>query len=699
MARSLSKNLGRDLNVDSPEVDGVLRDMHAILKNIQNESSSNIDKLWQQNWFRRRIAALDTSFTPLRLDDMTARQDEIIQGLMDLGHDEKTAWAAWEAVPKMRNAEFQDLGLYALEAWLRSENQAAQFLKFATGGQGKGLISGRAAYTAAGGYIGYEAGGNFGPEGEDANFGAQIAGAAAGALAGYGAARLGTKAVNKEFGRSARSIMRRTELNRHGYLADELVRIRDAMRFTLSPFFDISRYTEGLMLAQTAAPQRGLNGERLALHLNMAPRALRKRFIKTLGKGVSNTEAQRKAHAWFDEERELFRHAARGDFDPDVLDSTGKWFSQIGIMGFNPTDWMTAAFIELRQVGGLDSETAYKAVREMYTYGTKGRSAAELSTNFVFFPFSFQKKALTHLTKWTQSDLGRSILLHDAMKTYDILDAKYDLNTYWEEHIPMLKQLQKLNLFAYGISPGRFGGINRPFLDPLAKAGTAYAQALFTPTGASIKDAAAAAELQDVMRSLTPALNDINWMVEESKQQFNVFTSQSHVTIDAEISKGYEEWTQIRDDYSRLLEQHGYTWGDLKNKPYLAPQHAQYEAARAQLAQKYPAWFDSRTRSTQNRVALEMEKNDRLSRAETGEGVTRSDIHLAEMENLLNTLRSEGELRNMRFGGNDGWEDAPPAVFEVVQREAQRRVRQDPKFKGIWNKFYARDFGPLEAQL
>jgi hypothetical protein len=32
----------------------------------------------------------------------------------------------------------------------------------------------------------------------------------------------------------------------------------------------------------------------------------------------------------------------------------------------------------------------------MYHYGTTGRSAAEMSVNFVFFPFSFQKKTVTH---------------------------------------------------------------------------------------------------------------------------------------------------------------------------------------------------------------------------------------------------------------------------------------------------------------
>jgi hypothetical protein len=454
------------------------------------------------------------------------------------------------------------------------------------------------------------------------------------------------------------------------------------------------------MLAQTAAPTRGRNGERLALHLNMSPTALRKRYAKDALQGYSPAAANAKAHEWFDEMRNEFRAAARGDFDPDVLDSTGKWFSQIGIAGFNPTDWMTSAFIELRHVGNLDSETAYRAVREMYTYGTTGRSAAELSTNFVFFPFSFQKKALTHLAKWMHEDLGRSILIHDAMKTYEILDEKYDLNTYWRDHAPMLQHLNKLNLFAFGLSPGRLGGINRPFIEAAFKGGQNYAMALFTPQGASIRDAAAAAELQDVVRSLTPALNDINWMKESVKQQSNVFLSDSHVTIDAEIRQGYDEWNAYKQEMSDTLDRHGYTWSDLYNKPYLAKEYAAYKLKRAELANQFPAWADSRTKTVGNRIALEMEKETRLSRANGDpENASVADIQLQQMENLLDNLRHQAGIHRMQIGGNEGWEDAPPAVFDYVRSVGLKLLSEDPRFAALWNKYYVKDFGPLEARI
>jgi hypothetical protein len=94
-----------------------------------------------------------------------------------------------------------------------------------------------------------------------------------------------------------------------------------------------------------------------------------------------------------------------------------------------------------------------------------------------------------------------------------------------------------------------------------------------------------------------------------------------------------------------------------------------------------------------------MEKNDRLARAAQGVEVSADDMALHEMESLLGQLKYEGELRGMNLGGNDGWEDAPPAVFDYVHAFAQNQLRSNPRFAGIWNKFYRNQFGPLEAQV
>src|SRR5690606_13878808 len=206
----------------------------------------------------------------------------------------------------------------------------------------------------------------------------------------------------------------------------------------------------------------------------------------------------------------LVRTGGHGDID--VVDDMVQRFSQVGIFGFNPQHWQIAAYAEMRNAG-IDAAKAFEHAIETYTYGIRGRSAAELSVNAVFFPFSFQKKALTHVAKWVADDLSRSILIHDGLKAYEALNERYDLNAWMEDHIPALNMLERMNVFAYGISPGRFGGINAQAIETMGKFAL-----LFTPMAFSVKSDEDGVELERLMRSLVPAWNDINWMIEESKR-------------------------------------------------------------------------------------------------------------------------------------------------------------------------------------
>jgi hypothetical protein len=672
MADALSERLGLDLHPNDPQVTRSLDSLNTLIREMQEDDARMMGTLWQETWWRRRKAALDTSFTPLKPDDAQRHRTKLVQGLIGLGHKEDEALAIAAATPKMRLRRFEDLGLYAIEAWARSENQGLWVLKSAP------FVG-----AAVAGYAGWDYASRFGAN-EDQTRGAQV-------LGGLGGAALGGA-----FGAGAQKWLTKPIADsRWGYMADELVRIRDAVRFTLSPTFDISRYTEGLMLAQTAAPLRRADGTRMALRLNMTPTGLRRAWKKAeIAKGAhKGPELERAAQNWFDTQRTAFNKAARGDFDVEAIDSAGRWFRNIGIMGFSPIDWMTAAFAELRLHQGMDPESAYRAVREMYTYGVRGRSAAEMSVNFVSFPFSFQKKALTHIAKWMNDDLSRSILLHDAFKAYEMLDEKYNLDEFWRDHVPALNQLKRLNMFAFGLSPGRLGGINRNAAD----AGYRTALTLFMPGGFSIRNEEDREELQRVYRRLLPALNDINWMTQDLKEQ-TLEVGLNGMTSEAQIRQGFEEFNEYKKAVGRQLDSMGYTWSDLMRKPHLASMKASYEVKRAEIGERYPAWFDRRTKSTQNRVALEMEKKDRLTRAaEDPQEALASDVAMAQMEDFLAQLAQELAYRGVDVGSSE-WENAPPEVFTTV-REFALKLYGVPGFPSVWRKFYRNEFGVLEAPL
>jgi len=688
LSDSISHRLGRDLHPDDAEVTDILDDLWSqVLKPKQDELMNRMDDYHNMSFVERKAIALESSRAPMRLEDLAKEKKLVYDRLLRLGYDEKTVDAVYAALPKFRNTQFDNLGLYSFEAKLRTRNELVQSLKFFSGTKyGESVWSrgtqGRRIGAAIGAMEGYEEGGV-----EGAILGG-VGGAVAGTALVGGASKLAAGKIA--------SAVDKAELMRFGQLGDRLVRMRDFLRFSMSPFFDVSRYTEGLMLAQTAAPKRLADGSRLVLPLNMSPKATRARAAKRLvEKGLSQREAATAADVNWSQWMKEWRAAAAGDFDPEVMDPMGKWFKQVGMMGFSPSDWMVSAFAELRlqEVGAAE---AYQAVRDMYTYGSRGRSAAEMSINTIVFPFSFQKKALGHITEWLNDDLSRSIILHDAFKTFEILDQEYDLKERWSAHLPMFGQLNKLNLLAFGVSPGRWGGINRQ----LFESGYEMTLAPFMPWGASVKNQYERSEATQLFRSMLPVYNDIDWMVKDLKDQGHVLMSDSHKTARNQIDAGYREWGEYKDNLYQQLEGAGYTWSDLMYKPYLAETKLAYEMKRAELAQKYPEWNKSRLRSIEGRVSEDMEKSDRLARA-AGDPATATvtDLQLAEMERQVALVRDELRYQGVDVTVGDGFLDAPPWAFEYIQELGVRMLRQNPEWQRMWSQYYESTFGPLEAKL
>jgi hypothetical protein len=693
----------------TPESDRVTRavaDLFDILQRAQDEVADSVSSIRQQNILQRTGTRVGSTGTPLRVEDLagSARKKRLFDGLAGKGYTEAEIKAIWKAVPKFRNAEFKDVGLYALEAGLRERNQLAGALKFFS----------RPTVAAT---VGFYAGAAVGSSTSDPNasefevrarqLGYGLLGGAAGAAGAKFGSGVTVKAVDA------------LDMSRYGYIADGLARARDTLRFSLSPMFDLSRYVEGYMLGQIGGPMRyqtdfvdeagkvvARAGDRVILPADISPTGLRRRIKKSLGGGP---EAARQADSRFNQYLAEFRASALGDFDPQELDSTGRWFAQVGIMGFNPTDWMASAFGELRRAG-FSSAESYKHARAMYTYGMTGRSAAEMSVNFVVFPFSFQKKLFTHIGQWLGDDLSRAWLLHDGFKAYDVLSDKYNLDDVWKEHLPALQQLRRLNSFAYGLSAGQWGGVNRKLIEPVVKAGSELSAQLFAPGAYSIGDrldipgVVSAAELTELHESLIPAINDINWMIENAKEQAVVVRSGMQggewLTSRAQSAKGWDEWNEFRDETAKNLAARGFSWADLYSKEFLSAERLQVQAFRADLAARMPAWANSQITSTSNSVALEMERKNRVAAAAANLDSARlEDFQMAEMEQLVDYWKEQLAYMGITVGGGDSWVDAPPEVFYAIQDAGREMVAANPKFEAIWEKYYRDDFGVLKARI
>jgi hypothetical protein len=687
-----------DADPDSQVVRTAWTDLRTILNEIWDPVREQGEQRHMLNWWQKGQHSIASAFTATHVEDLVHHKDLVKQLLRDRGWDQDQIEAIFGAIPKFRETDFANLGLYSLEAKARSKNLNVSALKWA--GEQDGYLTPRRLGFVAGGLSGNQLGPTIlQPEGEDQSLAARVTGLAAGAAAGAGlgpsvargAARALTAADKVDGARqglraAVKADLRRPEVfdrainaaeQRPGWmLADRAVRMRDALRFSISPIFDASRYTEGMVLARTGVPLRHADGTRVILPSRLNPKAVKKRL------GADE----------FDAARRQFKVAAvaRNHGDVDVADAAVRRFEQVGILGFNTREWQVGAFAELRRMG-FSADEAYEAAINTYSYGLKGRSAAELSANFIFFPFSFQKKVVKHAAEFLQDDLGRSIILHDAFKTYEYLDERYDLETFWRDHIPFLNQLKRLNMLAYGVSPGRLGGINSQLFESSFKS----AQAAFLPAMTNLRNEDDYAELEKLQRNLLPVWNDINWMLEEAKGLDDLVTVGA--LPKAQVARAYDEWNVYREEVAENLEARGASWWHLHNDPTMVDMKVRYDRKKLELRTKYPAWGESQLETIQNRQAIEFDKNESLRRAELGEG-TRFDFMLWQFESFLQTIR--GQMNQAGVGlGPDGWPDAPPWAWRLVRERAYNMAETDIGFMSVWKRFYEPELGILEAKV
>lgn len=475
------------------------------------------------------------------------------------------------------------------------------------------------------------------------------------------------------------------------HIADHLARLRDQLRFTLNPFFDLRRYVKGSVLAHTAELP-----DDVALPATVGMRG----FIRKYGQAAAG------------QMRAEFGAASHGDFTPELLDSVGKAFHQEGILGYNPTEYMTALYGHLR-MQGVDPEKAAEVAKKVYSYGTTGRSAAELSANFIFFPFSFEKKVLTSGAKFLGSDMSRAAMLHDSLKAYDILNEHYDLSKRWQDHLPLLNQMQKLNAFAHGISPGELGGVNRPliefglnmppvstYLHGLQDQGVLNA---FIPHGVRIADKQSAGALVDLTKRLLPVRNDMQHLLDDLGSQGHVLFSASHKTADAEVRDGWNQSQELKTSIDTAAKAEGYTHGfyEVMRKPELKPMKDFYESERNRIAKQNPAWIDSLDGAITRKLNVERELQMRTgaisNTMSNGGQITAQDGELMVFTQMVNALKTE--LKNEGFNLTQNPESVPPAVYETVQQFAAELSQQGHGFQDTYAKYFARDWGALQERI
>jgi hypothetical protein len=236
---------------------------------------------------------------------------------------------------------------------------------------------------------------------------------------------------------------------------------------------------------------------------------------------------------------------------------------------------------------------------------------------------------------------------------------------------------------------------------------------MFVPVGANIRDAAAGKELIEVKKggtlgglagSLLPVWNDITWMINDTKDIAiptvgGALSPATAESANAQARHGYEEWYSFKAALDAQLQTRGYRLDDIRTKPWLADVLALYENKQAELAAKYPWWVQAKEEAMGNIVANQMERRAALQQVgldqAMGRPSTPDNQMLWDFERMLDGIKEDMRLRM----GTSDLQDAPPELFDAILAKSAANARANPGWVSLWNKWYRREFGPIEMVM
>jgi len=364
---------------------------------------------------------------------------------------------------------------------------------------------------------------------------------------------------------------------------------------------------------------------------------------------------------------------------------------------------------------GVNPDDAYDAARSIYTYGMTGRSGAEQSVNMVFFPFSFMKKTVGHFAKFLTEDYSRAVILHDMLKAHEILDEKYDLNEKYKKYLPITTKMRRLNLFAYGLSLGEFGGPNAPFLrgawHTVGKPAEAAVAGLsgmiggddlqekmmvspllsaMMPHAISIKDSESFDDLQKTIRRMFPVWNDLRHLISDIGEQFEVVLSGQSKR--AQMDAAWDEWEEVRRYVADQLAGVGLPYSSInRNNPQIIELKNWRDKRKAEIARKYSGWDEEQAGGAEGAAARNIELQTRLN--DPTEPV---DSLLIDFENWMQAERQAMSDAGYYISDVDF---LPPDFHQRVRDNARKFVEFDPEFLRLYNRFYAKDYGPIAREV
>jgi hypothetical protein len=485
----------------------------------------------------------------------------------------------------------------------------------------------------------------------------------------------------------------------YGYLPDYLLKVASAMRYSLSPAFDVRRYVKQNLLAGTKYDLPFIGNSRRYITAKFGERGWND-ALETLGR-VHGVDYLR---------------------DLDTFDKT---LYAGGILGYSPV-LRQAAHAYLLEQRGMSDEKIGLALRELYSYGT-GRTPLEKTLNYVFFPFSFEKKLMTAMGDWVLQNPGRNLLIYEGMRRYYQSKTSKDVSEFLNRHLPLLANLNEFNAFAHGLAPGRFmlegivggpeethrtntgkaaqlianffvpgGGAQTPVQEAIGGFGDLAAQA-FSPiavTGESIarlqarsglKNGSAIDQMGDLITGYIPMVKDLNEFWDHAGDQLKAFAHGQ--SPEAQLTDYYDQRAQYKSNLAPLAGALGFSSVDgyMQSDAGVASA-AGYQALNDDLRAKDPDAF---------LLTTKFEDIPSLTNAALRDVLQRPNPSPAE-EAIQQIAATEQTWQSMvDYTGMD------PTVMGPMSAAAIRKIAMshvdDPRFAELWDELFAYKYGPIRT--
>lgn len=394
------------------------------------------------------------------------------------------------------------------------------------------------------------------------------------------------------------------------------------------------------------------------------------------------------------------------------VDDIDRRVSQSGLLGFSPRDWEAAQAFQLYQ-RGWSKQKIKEAVAGIGRYGL-GRTAAEKSANFVFFPFSFSKKLLSTLGDFLIQAPARALLLHEGMRRYHESSLDEDFHTLIEKHAPLLEQLSSINNLSFGLSPGRF------FLEGITDRRTDAGKvmqalsAVFVPSGAATSLSQAAGALGDMAVNAFVPVVLTGESIDRAGGVESVFdVIRRYVPLVREVDQYFldpengirAQWVALSPGGAPYYQLQTYVDGSKEAKAELEPIALSlgYSSVDGLLSSDIGIAFEPHLRQqiqalqeanpTGFQMAQRWENDDALNSRALLDLANQADKSAAE-ERLLEVFE---HIESWKFIADIIGLDSQLShvILGKTVRDFAKRSASDRRFVELWDRFLAREFGPL----